>query len=256
MGERLEAKRAIVTGAASGIGRATAVLFAAEGAKVVLCDCNGEAGRQAARKIGLEHVLFLDVDVTDEKSVQAMVRQAVKWLGGLDILVNNAGVGGVGLPKPLAELSLETWDQTINANLKGTYLVSKYCLPHMVSAGAGSIVNLVSTYSIVGGPGLGAYCASKGGILALTRNMAVDYASSNVRVNAIAPGFVDTPMLRDDIQKDPDPEAALADIVARIPQGVLETSEEVAKVILFLASDDSRILTGSLVVADGGYTAR
>jgi len=117
-------------------------------------------------------------------------------------------------------------------------------------------VNLVSTYSMVGGPGLGAYCASKGGILALTRNMALDYAIHKVRANALAPGFVDTPMLRADINKDPDPDDVIADIISRIPQGELMTAEQVARVILFLASDDSQVMTGSLVVADGGYTAR
>jgi NAD(P)-dependent dehydrogenase (short-subunit alcohol dehydrogenase family) len=159
----------------------------------------------------------------------------------------------VGLPKPLAELSLETWDRTINTNLRGTFLMSKYCLPHMVPGG--SIVNLVSTYSIVGGAQLGAYCASKGGILALTRNMALDYAPKKIRVNAIAPGFVDTPMLRADVHKDPQPEAVYAEILRNIPQGELMAPEQVAKVILFLASSDSEIMTGSLVVADGGYTA-
>jgi NAD(P)-dependent dehydrogenase (short-subunit alcohol dehydrogenase family) len=256
MSERLAGKRALVTGAASGIGRATAKLFALEGARVVLCDISQEPGERAAREIGQGRARFLEVNVAEERSVQAMVTRAVEWLGGLDILINNAGVGGVGPPKPLAELSLETWDTTIDTNLKGTFLVSKFCLPHLLASGGGAIVNLVSTYSLVGGPGLAAYCASKGGILALTRNMAIDYAAHKIRANALAPGFVDTPMLRTDVNKDPDPHGVVADIVSRIPQGELMTAEQVARVILFLASEDSQVMTGSLVVADGGYTAR
>lgn len=255
MAQRLLQKKAIVTGAASGIGYATVELFVQEGAQVAACDLDSKGGISLANQFGKGIIKFIEADVSNESSVKEMVSEAMSWLGNLDIVVNNAGVGGVGDPKPLAELSIETWDRTINTNLKGTYLVSKYCLPHLADSG-GSIVNLVSTYSIVGGPQLGAYCASKGGILALTRNMALDYARQHIRVNAIAPGFVDTPMLRKDINKDPNPQAVIDDILARIPQGELMTAEQVARVILFLASDDSAIMTGSLVVADGGYTAR
>lgn len=250
---RLLNKRAIVTGGANGIGRATVDLFVSEGAQVFFCDLDKIVGEAKADILGTK-VRFMETDVSDEISVQKMVKAAINWLGGLDILVNNAGVGGVGLPKPLADLNMETWDKTINTNLKGTFMVSKYCLPNFSEGG--SIINLVSTYSIVGGPQLGAYCASKGGILALTRNMALDYAPVKVRVNAIAPGFVDTPMLRSDINKDPSPEETYAEIIRNIPQGELMTAHQVAKVILFLASSDSEIMTGSLVIADGGYTAR
>jgi len=254
MYRRLENKRTIITGSASGIGRASAELFASEGAKIVLCDINQKIGQETADQLDEQIAKFLYVDVSSETSISNMVTESLEWLGGLDIVINNAGVGGVGLPKPLADLSNETWDRTINTNLRGTYLMSKYCLPYMQLKG-GSIVNVVSTYSIVGGPQLGAYCASKGGILAMTRNMAIDYAKDRIRVNALAPGFVDTPMLRDDIKKDPDPEGTMASILSKIPQAELMTAEQVAKVILFLASDDSAIMTGSLVVADGGYTA-
>lgn len=256
MAQRLLQKKAIVTGAASGIGYATVELFVQEGAQIAACDLDSKGGISLANQFGKGIIKFIEADVSNESSVKEMVSEAMSWLGNLDIVVNNAGVGGVGDPKPLAELSIETWDRTINTNLKGTYLVSKYCLPHLAASGGGSIVNLVSTYSIVGGPQLGAYCASKGGILALTRNIAIDYARQHIRVNAIAPGFVDTPMLRNDINKDPNPQAVIDDILARIPQGELMTAEQVARVILFLASDDSAIMTGSLVVADGGYTAR
>ena len=256
MAQRLLQKKALVTGAASGIGFATAELFVQEGAQVAVCDLDLKGGISLANHLEKGKAKFIEADVSDETSVKEMVSEAVNWLGKLDIVINNAGVGGVGDPKPLAELSIETWDRTINTNLKGAYLVTKFCLPHLVASGGGSIVNLVSTYSIVGGPQLGAYCASKGGILALTRNIAIDYAPNHIRANAIAPGFVDTPMLRNDINKDPNPKAVLDDILRRIPQGELMTAEQVARVILFLASEDSAIMTGSLVVADGGYTAR
>ncbi len=254
MCSRLENKRAIITGSASGIGKAAAELFIHEGAKVVLCDIDQENGKEVAGQLGEQFARYIYVDIARKTSVRSMVLEAVEWLGGLEIVINNAGVGGVDLPKSLADLSDETWDRTINTNLRGTYLVSKFCLPHMQLLG-GAIVNVVSTYSIVGGRQLGAYCASKGGILALTRNMAIDYANDHIRVNALAPGFVDTPMLRADIRKDPDPKSTMESILSKIPQAELMTAEQVAKVILFLASDDSAIMTGSLVVADGGYTA-
>jgi dihydroanticapsin dehydrogenase len=253
MPKRLATKKAIITGGASGIGKGTVELFVGEGAQVVFCDVDRQNGQMLADRLGERVSKFIYASVSQAGEVERMIEDATSWLGGLDILVNNAGVGGVGLPKPLADLSIETWDRTINTNLRGTYLVSKFALPHLQTRG-GAIVNVVSTYSIVGGPQLGAYCASKGGILALTRNMAVDYAMHKVRVNALAPGFVDTPMLRADINKDPDPEACLKDILTRIPQRELMTAEQVAKVILFLCTDDSEIMTGSLVVADGGYT--
>jgi NAD(P)-dependent dehydrogenase (short-subunit alcohol dehydrogenase family) len=179
----------------------------------------------------------------------------VSWLGGLDVLVNSAGVGGVGAPVALADLELEAWRTTIDTNLTGTYLITRFALPHLVAAGGAAIVNHAATYAAVAGPKLGAYSASKGGIVALTKNVAVDYAAAGVRANALAPGFVDTPMLRADIAKEPDPDAALAAILERIPQGMLMTPEQVARVIVFLASDDAAVLTGALVVADGGYTA-
>jgi dihydroanticapsin dehydrogenase len=255
MSYQLEGKKALVTGGASGIGKAVVELFVRVGARVAFCDVDTKNGQALAARLGEACTRFFPADVANMSDVENMVQHATGWLGGLDVLVNNAGVGGIGLPSLLEDLSPETWDRTINTNLRGTYQVSKFALPHMKARG-GAVVNVVSTYSIVGGPQLGAYCASKGGILALSRNMALDYAPHRVRVNAIAPGFVDTPMLRNDIAKDPDPGKTLASILERLPQAELMTPEQVAKVILFLCSDDSAIMTGSLVVADGGYTAR
>lgn len=250
---RVAGKRALVTGAASGIGRASAQLLVEEGARVVGADVNGAALKEALA--GLEgRAMASTADISSKNDVERLVTEAVRWLGGLDILVNSAGVSGVGDPKRLAELSDESWQKTIGVNLTGTFLVCRAALPHLAATG-GAIVNLASTYAVFAGPKLGAYSASKAGIVQLTKNVAVDYAAQGVRANALAPGWVDTPMLRDDIAGECDPEGALRSIVARIPQGELMTAEQVARVVLFLASDDAQIVTGSLLIADGGYTA-
>jgi NAD(P)-dependent dehydrogenase (short-subunit alcohol dehydrogenase family) len=253
--DRFVGKRALVTGSGSGIGRATALALTAEGARVAIVDRNGEAAAETAASCGEAAAVALAGDVADETSVDSVVRHAVAWLGGLDLLVNSAGVGAVGQPTALAELSLDAWRTTIETNLTGTYLVTRASLPHLISAGGGVVVNLASAYASVAGPKLGAYSASKGGIVQLTRNVAVDYASARIRANAIAAGFVDTPMLRADLEKDPEPGGALDAILDRIPQHTLMSAEQVARVILFLLSDDAEIITGTLLFADGGYTA-
>lgn len=249
---RFLGRRAIVTGGGSGIGLATGVALAREGARVVLGDRSLDRANQIADEIGRD-VTPLSLDVLSEDSCRVFISSAVRELGGLDILINCAGVGGVGPPRALGDLPSDAWRHTIDTNLTGTYLVTHFALPHMSRGGA--IVNLASTYAIVAGPKLSAYSASKGGIVQLTRAVAVDYAHAGIRANAIAPGFVDTPMLRGDIAKSEDPLAAMADILERIPLGRLMEAEEVAKSILFLASDDAAIITGSLLCADGGYTA-
>jgi NAD(P)-dependent dehydrogenase (short-subunit alcohol dehydrogenase family) len=250
----MEGKRALVTGGASGIGRATCELLVQRGARVAIVDLHSDAAAQVADQVGPDAARAFAADVSDEAQVTEVVDAAASWLGGLDVVVNSAGVAGLS-PAPLADLDLATWRRTIDTNLTGTYLVSRRALPHLVIAGRASVVNLASTYALVAGPNLAAYSASKGGIVQLTRTMAVEYAAAGVRANAIAPGFVDTPMLRADIAKEPDPDAALADVLRRIPQGTLMTPEQVARVIAFLASDDAEIVTGALVVADGGFTS-
>ena len=255
MHDNFRNKKVLITGAASGIGNAVARLFHNEGFAVAISDIEKESGEALQSELASDKIAFFYADVSIEDDVVQMVREATKWLGGLGILINNAGVGGVGPPQLLEDLTTDTWEKTINTNLRGTYLVSKYCLPHLCKHG-GAIVNIISTYALVGGPELGAYCASKGGILALTRNIAIDYAPHGVRANALAPGFVDTPMLRNDINKDANPDKVIDEILSLIPQGELMSAEDVAKVIRFLASEDSKIMTGSVIVADGGYTAR
>jgi NAD(P)-dependent dehydrogenase (short-subunit alcohol dehydrogenase family) len=250
----LEAKRCLVTGAASGIGRATCELLVERGARVAVVDLQADAAAEVAGHLAPDAARAFGADVSDEGQVSALVQDATGWLGGLDVLINCAGVGGIK-PAPLGELDLATWRRTIDTNLTGTYLVSRHATAHLVAAGHASVVNLASTYALVAGPNLAAYAASKAGIVQLTRTMAVEYAAAGVRANAIAPGFVDTPMLRGDIAKEPDPAAALADVLRRIPQGTLMTPQQVARVIAFLASDDAEIITGTLLVADGGFTA-
>jgi NAD(P)-dependent dehydrogenase (short-subunit alcohol dehydrogenase family) len=250
----LQGRRCLVTGAGSGIGRATAKLLAERGARVAVADLHADTAAEVADRLGADGARAFGADVSDEAQVDALVRDAVAWLGGLDVLVNSAGVGGIN-PAPLADLDVATWRRTIDTNLTGTYLVSRQAAPHLVAAGRASVVNLASTYALVAGPNLAAYGASKAGIVQLTRTMAVEYAAAGIRVNAIAPGFVDTPMLRADIAKEADPEQALADVLARIPQNSLMSAEQVARVIGFLASDEAEIITGSLLVADGGFTA-
>jgi meso-butanediol dehydrogenase / (S,S)-butanediol dehydrogenase / diacetyl reductase len=251
---RLAGRRAIVTGGASGIGHATARLFAAEGARVAIVDHNAEGAAAAAAAIGAERASAFALDVSDEQQVERVSGEAVEWLGGLDTLVNCAAISGTGHAAPIGDVPLEVWRSILDVNLTGTYLVMRAALPHLTAAGGGAIVNVASTYAIVVGRDFGAYSASKGGVVQLTKSVAVDYAKAGVRANAIAPGFVDTPLLRGDLAADPDPEAAREDIVRRIPQGKLMTAEQVAPVILFLASDDAEIVTGSLLVADGGFT--
>jgi NAD(P)-dependent dehydrogenase (short-subunit alcohol dehydrogenase family) len=254
MESTLNRKRVLITGAASGIGLASMRRFARDGARVAAADRN-EAGLKAATAPLGDRCCWHAADVADLESVAQMVAAAVKTLGGLDIVINCAGVGGVGPPRRLGEMAYETWSQTIDINLTGTFLTMRSAIPHLIASGGGVIVNLASTYAIVAGPQLAAYSASKGGIVQLTKTVAVDYARDGVRANAIAPGFVDTPMLRADIAKEDDPESALNKVVGRIPQGRLMAPEEVADVIAFLASDEARGVTGSLIVADGGYTA-
>ncbi len=254
VGGRLAGKRAVVTGAASGIGLATLRLFVEEGARVAAADLNDGALQRAIAPLN-GRATGLSFDVSSKDAVEGVIAASVNWLGGLDIVVNCAGVGGVGNPARLAEMPDETWQKTLETNLVGTFLVTRACIPHLLAAGGGAIVNLASTYAIVAGPQLAAYAASKGGIVQLTKTVAVDYARDGIRANALAPGFVDTPMLRADIAKEADSDAALSSILARIPQNELMSAEQVARVILFLASDDARVITGSLVIADGGYTA-
>jgi NAD(P)-dependent dehydrogenase (short-subunit alcohol dehydrogenase family) len=250
---RLEGKVALITGAGNGMGRAAAVLFAGEGAHIVVADFSEADGAQTVdmvRRAGGD-AAFVKVDVSDEAQVDAMIRFALDTYGALHVLYNNAGIfpsddGGV------TETPETTWDRVLDVNLKGVWLGCKHGIPAMLTSGGGSIINVASFVALMGAatPQI-AYTASKGGVLAMTREIAVEHARHGIRANALCPGPVDTPLLAELMS---DPEWARRRLV-HIPMGRPARAEEIAKAALFLASDDSSFVTGSALVVDGGITA-
>jgi NAD(P)-dependent dehydrogenase (short-subunit alcohol dehydrogenase family) len=253
MAERLAGKVAIITGAGSGIGRVSAHLFAAEGAAVVVADVDTDAVRDTAESItdAGGQVMAVAVDVADEWQVADMVAGAVGTFGGLHVLFNNAGIfpgddGGV-LDTPPA-----TWDRVMQVNLKGVWLGCRAAVPAMIDSGGGSIVNVASFVALMGAATAQvAYTASKGGVLAFTRELAVEYARRGIRANAVCPGPIETPLLAELLS---DPVRRQRRLV-HIPMGRLGRPEEIARAALFLASDESSFMTGSALVVDGGITA-
>jgi len=249
---RLSGKVAIVTGTASGIGQAIAKLFAREGAKVFAVDFEEQAGKQTVQNIISEggEATFVKADVTKSNEVQNFVKTAVQKYGKLDILVNNVGISPTG---NVVETTEEVWDKIIDTNLKGVYLGSKYAIPEMKNGGV--IVNMASISGLVARPGEAGYDASKGGVLMLTRAMALDHASQNIRVNCVCPGTIWTPLIRKIVEESPNPTESKKKFESLHPMGRLGTPEEVAYAALFLASDESSFVTGSALVVDGGRTA-
>ena len=243
---KLDGKVAIVTGSGSGIGRATAVLFSKEGAKVVVGDCVDETGKETVRMIkeaGGE-AIYVSTDVSNETDIRRMIQTAIDKYGKLDILHNNAGVPGT--MALTTEVTNETWDACINTNLRGVWLGMKYAIPEMVKGGGGAIVNTASVCADVAFPFYSAYSASKGGIVALTRVTALEFVKDNIRINCISPGTTDT-ALQQGLPKEASDTAKAA-----IPMRRFARPEEIAAVALFLASDASSFITGQTVVADGG----
>jgi NAD(P)-dependent dehydrogenase (short-subunit alcohol dehydrogenase family) len=251
---RLTGKTALITGGNSGIGRATALLFAREGAAVVITardQARGQAVRREIEQAGGE-ALFIPCDVSSAEQCRRSVEETARAFGRLDILFNNAGVF---YPHTTLDCTEEEWDRQIDINLKGTFLMCKYALPHMIAQGGGVIVNNSSGWGLVGGDAAVAYCASKGGVVLLTKAMAIDHGRQGIRVNCICPGDVETPMLPDDArQRGMEWEDYLAGAANR-PMGRVGTAEEIAKSVLFLACDDSSFMTGAALVVDGGGTA-
>jgi NAD(P)-dependent dehydrogenase (short-subunit alcohol dehydrogenase family) len=250
--ERLEGKRAIVTGAGAGIGRAIALRLSSEGARVALADLDERTAERVAGEIGGKN-LVRRTNVARAEEVEALVRSVVEEWGGLDVMVNNAGIG-VAATAP--ETSEEDFDRQMGVNLKGTFFGIKYAVPAMRDSGGGSIVNMASVAALVGVPDRAAYCAAKGGILALTRAAAIDHVGEGVRINCIAPGTVDTPWIDRITAGYDDPEEARARMEARQPHGRLVTPEEIAAMAAYLASDESASVVGACMVVDGGMTAR
>jgi NAD(P)-dependent dehydrogenase (short-subunit alcohol dehydrogenase family) len=254
----LEGRVALVTGAASGIGRATAIAMGAAGASVAVCDVS-DAIRATAEDIVAAggQATSLACDVSDPEQVRGLIPGVVEAFGRLDILVNNAGVASGS--ERLHETSIEEWDRTIAVNLRGPFLCAKFAIPLLLTSDAASIVNIASTYGLIGAPLSAAYCASKGGVVNLTRQLAVDYGSDGLRVNAICPGYTDTDMGGHRARMST--EAAAAALAqretnaARQPLGRQASPDEIARVAVFLSSDASSFMTGSIVTVDGGCTA-
>ncbi|MBO7364632.1 MAG: SDR family oxidoreductase [Lachnospiraceae bacterium] len=240
--DRLKGKVAVITGGASGIGAAIADAFRKEGAEVVVFDL-------AAREDTVQ------VDVSDEAEVESAIRKTVERYGRIDILVNNAGFAGAN--KPTLDVTEEEWDRTFNVDVKGVLFCTKHVLPHMIRAGGGSIVNMSSIYAVIGTKGdLAAYHAAKGAVLAMTRQDAVTYGKYGIRVNAVLPGAIVTPLLQSLGSQVPGGwDAYYAYVAKRNPIGFLGSPEDVAYGVVYLASDEARFVTGTPLYIDGGYTA-
>lgn len=251
---RLINKVALITGGNSGIGRATALLFAQEGAKVALTGRDEERGKRVVEEIRKAPgtAIFIRSDVRIAEDCERAVNETLRQFGRLDILFNNAGVF---YPNSVVDCPEEEWDLTIDVNLKGTYLMSKLVLPAMIARGSGVIINNASGWGITGGNEAASYCASKGGVVLLTKAMAIDHGRQGIRVNCLCPGDVDTPMLPADANlRKKEWKDYLAEASNR-PLGRIGTPEEIARAALFLASDDSSFMTGAVLAVDGGGTA-
>lgn len=250
---RIEGKVALVTGAASGIGRATSALFAREGAAVVLVDIRDE-GRAIAKEIADQggKAIFVRADVARAADCASAVRKAEDAFGRLDILFNNAGIIRRA---SVVDTSEADWDRAMAVNVKSIFLMSKAAIPVMARQGGGVIVNTGSGWGLVGGRDAASYCASKGAVVNLTRAMALDHAPHRIRVNCVCPGDTDTPMLREEARQLGEDAVAFLRGSAQRPLGRMGRPEEIAQAVLFLASDAASFVTGSIVVVDGGGLA-
>ncbi|MBM3222644.1 MAG: SDR family oxidoreductase [Candidatus Tectomicrobia bacterium] len=255
MSGRLEGKVALVTGGASGIGRATALALAREGAKLVIADMHEDGGQQTVHTITEQggEAMFVRVDVSQAAEVEAMLSKTVETYGRLDCAHNNAGIGS--RPRaPLHECSEESWDRVLNINLKGVWLCMKYEIIQMLTQGGGSIVNTASIMGLVGSwSGTVAYNASKHGVVGLTKTAALEYARAGIRVNAVCPGYIRTPLIESSLAIQP---ALEEQIIARHPVGRMGYPEEIAEAVLWLCSDAASFVTGHTMTVDGGYVAQ
>jgi meso-butanediol dehydrogenase/(S,S)-butanediol dehydrogenase/diacetyl reductase len=245
---RFQDKVAVITGGASGIGAATARLMAGEGALVVIADLNEALGRALVKELGEERALFHRCDVAVREEVEALIETAVRRFSQIDILFNNAGIGAFA---ETPDLEPETWAQVIAVDLNAIYYACRVAIPHMRKVGGGAIVNTASISGLYGDYGFTAYNAAKGAVVNYTRSLAIDHARDNIRVNALCPGLIDTPLTEAAKQM----QGVMEMWTSSIPMQRAGTPEEMAKVVAFLASDDASYVTGSIIVADGGKTA-
>jgi len=245
---------AIITGGASGIGRATALLFAREGAAVIISNCNQPSGQAAAAEIKQAggRAVSEPADVTLAADCRRIVDRAIHEFGRIDILFNNAGIIRRAT---VLDLSEDDWDRVMAVNVKSIYLLSREVIPHMQKQGCGAIINTASGWGLTGGAKAAVYCASKGAVVLLTKAMAVDHGPQNIRVNCICPGDTDTAMLRGEAKQLGEPDARFLAFAANRPLGRIGTPEEIARAALYLASDASSFVTGTALVVDGGGLA-
>jgi len=246
-------KVAVVTGAASGIGSATIRRFAAEGATIVAADiADASDSVRELTRMGVA-ARFVHADVTKASQIESLVNETVTSFGRLDVLVNNAGIE---LPKKITDTSEAEWDRLLDVNLKGVFLCAKASIPVMQRQGGGVIINVASELGLVGGSEIAAYSASKGGVVQLTKALAIDHASDNIRVNCVCPGPVETPLLQAIIDGSSNPDQERRSIIEKTLLKRVGQPDEIANVIAFLASSESSYMTGSIVVVDGGCTAQ
>ena len=251
---RLSNKVALITGGTSGIGEATAVLFANQGAKIVITGRSGERGKAVVARVAKNggQATFVHADVSKAVDCRRSVDETLRTFDRLDILFNNAGVF---YPHTVVDCTEDEWDLQMEINLKGTFLMSKFALPGMIERGSGVIINNSSGWGLVGGDAGVAYCASKGGVVLLTKAMAIDHGPQGIRVNCLCPGDVDTPMLPEDARLRGQKWEDYLATCANRPMGRIGTVEEIAKAALFLACDESSFMTGTTLVVDGGGVA-
>src|SRR5215471_11020491 len=250
-----DSKVVIVTGAALGMGRATALEFARQGARVCVADVKAEAGRRTVAEMD-GHGLLVEADLARAADCQRVVSETLTAFGGVDVLFNNVGIQPADSYRTVEDTSEEQWDRILGVNLKSYFLMAKFTIPELRKRGGGVIVNNASVQGLQSARGVPAYAASKGGVLSLTRQMAVEYAAEHIRVIAICPGTIDTEMVRSAAARDPaGVDAALARMGQLHPVGRIGTGQDIANVVTFLASDRASFITGEYVCVDGGYMA-
>lgn len=251
MKKLLENKVAIVTGAASGIGKSIAMTYAQNGAKIIVADINEEAGKEIVEVIKQHDAdaIFIKTDASNPEDAQHLVNESIEQFGQINIAVNNAGIGGDS--EPIADHPIESWNKTIDINLSGVFYGMKYQIPAMLKNGSGSIINMASILGQVGFATSAAYVAAKHGVIGLTKNAALEYAQEGIKTNAIGPGFINTPLLSESLEEE-----QFEQIKALYPEGRLGKPEEVAELALWLASDKSSFVNGAYYPIDGAYLAQ